>query len=437
MEIKSMAYVSLMAAIVLGAFYPIALYVAGHSGINIFEFLTLGFALGTMGSLGFVFARGKQRKLFSYLINKKDLALLAVVGVLTHGFTSFGLLYAEKFISVPLATVVFRTQPLLMLLFLPIILRERVTRYQLVALVLAVVGVSIAVTGGSLSSFAFNNMPIFMLLMFVTVLDAVLPTIIKRYAYDLESSVFIFNAAACIFFLGVYWSYGMPAAPITLPGIGALAFAAVFFAFNPFFYYGALRRLKTTVFTNAYFISPFLTFLFSAALLGQALYPYYFAVVALTAIGIYIQSFDKRGGLYMAKSKAARQHISIYDVTSAFINTNADAVHDMMKGNGRVLAIKMDRQRHGEIKGIVSNLQLQAQGRSTSTKEGSVTLLYTHEDRDYISDRECSFVKDIMGVKEDEVVLMSAGAPEASESLFDRIASTSPESTQTAAATGT
>ena len=415
MEIKNVAYTYLALAIVLGALYPVALYVAGHNGMNIFEFLVIGFTMGSAGSLAFVFLRNKQRKLLSYLLNKKDLAILLFVGLLTHGFTSFGLLYVEQHMRVPLATVIFRMQPLLMLLFLPFILREKVTQYQVAALVLAVLGMSIAITGGSISTFVVNNLPIFGLLIFVTLLDAVLPTIIKRYAYDIESSVFLFNIAALIFFVMIYLSYGAPSSPIGTASIEALAYVGIFFAFNPFFYYGAFRRLKSTIVTNTYFISPFLTFLFSAVLLSQPLYPYYFVVAALTAIGVYIQTLDKKGGTYIAKNKVARQHISIYDVTSAFINTNVDAVHDAMKGSGRVLAVKIDREHYNGIKGIIEMM------RSQHLAGKSASLIYTHFDGNYINEKESDFIRDIIGVKDNEVVLMSAGAPETSERVFDSL----------------
>jgi drug/metabolite transporter (DMT)-like permease len=401
MGIKRTANTYLVLALLLGAMLPVATDIAVNK-VNIYEFLFVTYLISVPASLLFVFASKKQRKLFGYLRNMKDLSLIAFIGLLNYAFLEFGLLYAERFVTASLATVVYRSFPLLMLIFIPLVLRERVTKYQLVALLLAFAGLSIAVTGGSAAALGSANTGIVLFLIVVALASGLATVMVKRYVFDMVSSMFIFNIANLAFFSLLFALNGFPVGGIsTSTWLAVLYTGVVYNVFVGFMYYGALRVLKTTFVTNIYFLSPFITFMYAALVLGEPIQLYYLVIAVLVSAGILVQRLDKKGGSYMAKAKTSRA--TLYDVSAAFVNTESAIIHDFVKGGGRVLAIKLKKSRAPSIR----NLRPRETG-----------VAYTDTDEKFVSRAEASFISEILGKTEDESVLMFAGDPNAGENYL-------------------
>ena len=186
MNMKFLANSYLILALILGALLPVMLSLA--SSMNTYEFLLITYLIAVPTSLGFVIAAGKKDTLIGYLKNKRSFAAIAAIGLLNYAFLEFGLSYAERFVSASLATVIYRTSPVLMLLFLPLILKERITKYQIVALSLAFVGLFLALSGGSLQLVAGGDLLIIGFLIIVALAGALATVLIKKYMYDMESS---------------------------------------------------------------------------------------------------------------------------------------------------------------------------------------------------------------------------------------------------------
>ncbi|MDE1871382.1 MAG: EamA family transporter [Candidatus Micrarchaeota archaeon] len=414
MKIKHVANVYLVLALVLGALVPVMLKIATQN-INIYEYLMLTFLVSLPVSFMFVLFRRKTGRLIGSMRNVKEFAFIAFLGLLNYGMLEYGLAYSEKFISSSLATVVYRISPLLMLIFLPIILKERVSKLQIIALLLGFAGLYIAITGGSITALGGANTAIIGFVALIALSSAFVSVAIKKYSFDMEIAVFIFSLATFVFFAALFFAVKAPFQPVNASALLAILYVgAIYNVFVGLMYYGALRMIKTTLVTNAYFLSPFITFLFSWIMLGERIYFYYIAIAVLVSVGLLMQKFDRKGGTYLSKGTASNR--TIHDVTSAFVNTDAPSIYNIIRSGGRVLAIKIDRESKKAIGTVKRQLN----------EERRNTLIYFNSEKSLINKEQDLFIKEIMGVKQDEVVLMSAGDPSAGEEALSAIAAQIP-----------
>ncbi len=423
MDIKRKAYIMITLALIGGALFPIALKVAVDNGVNIYSFLFFSYLIATATSFLLVVAKGKLPQLKSYLANPREAIIIGASGFAFAGLIYYGIIYSEQFISATFATVIYRTQPLLMLLFIPFLLRERITKTQLVALSLGFIGIYIALSGGNPLAFTLGSNAVVVLALLAAVLVAAFAGVfLKRYTTDMESTMFITNAMS-LPVAAILFVYGGAQIPVlSASTLAALLYMGIpMMAFVTYFYFKAFRTLKTTFVSNYYLLSPFVTAVVAAALLGEAIQPYYLVIAALVGAGILLQNFDKKGGSYVAKSKEpAKNRLQIFDVTGAFLNTKIEAIESTMKGNGRVLAVKLNREFHERLEG--------AENYAAALRDRRI-FVYSDSDKHLVSEEESRFVSEVMGVGEGETVLMCAGKPEESEEFFNSIAQATPKET--------
>jgi len=399
-----MANTYLLAALLTGAILPVALTAA--KSVGLYAFLFLAYLLAVPTSLLFVHITGKTKTLKSYIKGRKTFFIIALIGLLNYAFLEFGMAYAEGFVSASLATVVYRTSPLLMLVFLPFVLREKTTKYQAVALILAFAGLFFATTGGSLSVMQTTNVPIILFLIAVALASALATLLVKKFMYDMESSIFIFNLANLAFFSILFIASGAAIPNLSIYDIAAIIYVGVVYnVFVGFMYYGALRMLKTTFVTNIYFLSPFITFVFAHFMLGDVIQPYYVAIAVLVTAGILIQKLDKVGGSYLAKKERKLKNFVLFDVTGAFANSGEVAISSAINKGGRVLALKLDGKHSSKVDELV--------------RAGMHADVFT--DKHYAVSQESDFVKNILGASEGEMVVMKAGDTEEGEKFFEAL----------------
>ena len=387
--IRNLAYVYLVFALVTGAFMPVMLDLS--KGMQISEFFLLVYFVTVPSSLLLILLRGKTGVLFNELRNPKLLGVMVLAGFLNYLPLGYGLLYAEHFVSASLATAVIRTSPLMMLVLLPVFLRERLSIYQIFALSLGIAGICLGVTGGRLSALGSASAPIIVLLAVMAFSYAVAGVIIKKYMLDMEISIFIFGISLLSFYSVLFASTGAEFSKVTLADMAAILYVAVVFnVLNAFTYFNSLRVIRTTIVTNLYLVSPFLTFLFADIALGEAIKPYYILIALLVSAGVTIQRFDRRGGTYMKKNASISSQI--YDVTGAFVNSGNIGIATAIKNGGKVLAVKVE---------------------STAESNDYAPLpqgMYTHRDN-AISASERKYLSSILGAGERDTVLLGAGAP--------------------------
>ena len=148
MELKQKAYLMLTLSMFWSALLPVIITLGKGGGIN--EFYMIVYASAVPASFLAVVMRGKVGELRSTLREWKTVAMMGIIGIVTFFPIEYGITMAEQYVTASLASVIIRLSPLLMLVLLPTVLRERLTKHQIVALGLGFVGLYIGVSGGSL-----------------------------------------------------------------------------------------------------------------------------------------------------------------------------------------------------------------------------------------------------------------------------------------------
>jgi drug/metabolite transporter (DMT)-like permease len=406
MNIRSRASIFLYTSLFSGASFPVLLYFL--RGINISELFFLVFLFNVPSALFFVLASGRKDILLSYLKNRKTLLMIGITGVLIYVPTEMLIGYAEHYVSASLATVVFRTSPLLMLLLLPTVLRERLTKAQIVALMLGFIGIYVAITSGNVSSVLSGthgtDYAIIAMLLVAAFSYALSSVLVKRYVFDMQSSLFIYS----VFMLAIsgisFAASGFPLSHISIPEMALILYAGIVYNVYSFYiYFYAFRILKTTFSTNLYFLSPFITFVFAYLVLGEAIKPYYLVIGALVSIGILIQRLDVIGGTYrVRRASSGLRNSVLFDVTGAFADTGEVAIRNTLSGGGRVIALKVDGRHADAVHGFVS--------------ESGMPGIFT--DRHDRIVREAEFVRGVVEAGENDLVVMKAGPSDEAERFF-------------------
>ena len=406
MKIKTRASLFLVLSLFSGATLPILL--GFLSSANVYEVLFLIFSVNVPSALLLVIISKKTSVLLNHLKSGKNVAVMAIIGILMYLSMEFIVGYAEHYVSASLATVVFRTSPLLMLLFLPTLLREKLTKIQIIALLMCFIGLYAALSNGFSSGFV-HNYPVILLLIGAALGYALTNVLTKRYSYELSSSLFIYGLFAFIFFALMFAVNGFPLSNLTIFQIAIIFYIGfVFNVYSFYIYLEAFRVLKTTLVTNVYFLSPFITFVFAFFLLGNPIKPYYILIAMITIVGVLLQRLDKTGGTYLAKSKNSELHKTvIFDVTGAFSRTGETSIMSSINKGSHVLAIKLDKKHSDKINSYIDS---EAYGvLFTEYSEGIGT--------------ESNFVRDILGARNHEFVVMSIGNNEENEYRLNDIIS--------------
>ena len=313
------------------------------------------------------------------------------------------MVYAEHFISATFATVIYRMQPLLMLMFIPFLLRERITKTQVAALLLGFVGIYIALSGGNLFAFSGANTSIVLVLLAVTIIGAMASVFLKRYMTNMESTMFMFNSVSLVFATALFLYSGARLPTFNLNSIMALLYMGIpTSVFVTYFYFRAFRTLKTTFVTNFYLLSPFITAIFAAVFLNETIQSYYLAIAVLVAAGIIIQRFDKKGGTYLAKKSGKLRDFAIFDVSGAFANTGDVVISSALRSGDRVMAVKLPTRHRKTVEKRVS--------------ESGYKNVFTNEHTSISN--EVGFIKDIMRASPKDMILIKVGSFDEGEAFF-------------------
>lgn len=404
MRIDTKGYFYLAISLLTGALLPVILDTA--TNMNIFEFLMLAYMVSVPVSYMLIRVTHRHEKLVAYLKNRRAVATIVLIGLLSYIPSEFILSYSEHFITASLATVVYRSWPLLMLLLLPYFLKERLSKYQIFSLLLAFAGIYVAITGGAFTYLLGGaDVPVILLLALGAFSYGLGSVLMKKYAFNVESAIFLFNLSLLLLFGFLFLATGSRMSALSIRDVFAVFYIGI--AVNIVGYYGyfaALRLLKTTLATNVYFLSPFLTIMFANVILGEAIEPYYLLIAVLVSIGLFVQKFDRIGGTY-ARSAEKHAGLVIFDVTSAFLSEKEHEILLAMEKGGKVLAVKV----HSRHRDNVTRVLGEKDYGNVYTEFGS----FSNETKE--------FVKNMMNVGKDEMAILRAGAAAESEAFFDEL----------------
>ncbi len=413
-KIKLLGYGSVLGALLIAAGVPIAYKVA--ASIPVFELLMLVSLIGTLISFVLMLATGNQKHLKDYFTKKDEFLALAIYAVLAYFFVSFSLSYATHFVSANLAAVIYRTWPLMILVIAPFIISEKITRYDVLAVVIGFSGLAVVLLRGTSISMPLSELPFVVLLLFGALADAIASAVQKRYTYEIYSSLFIYNLIALALFLPLSIAFHTidfssinQSALLGLLFLGLLQNVAL-----TFFFATAMRSVKTSTVGNILLSVPFVTMVLSAVILKEPILPYYIVIALTTVLGVAVQKLAPNIGNYLPKTSKGKWHMPvIYDVSSAFVNTKNEVVYNALKGEGRALAfckpIGMDEigKHHELVKELGS--------------QSNVILFTDKLIADGIKEDEMEFIKEIVGYKGDSLLVVGIGKPQEVEDIFYKI----------------
>ncbi len=388
-------------------------YILGN-GINAVTLALYISVVATAGSLAIMLAKGTHTELRKYAKNKRQVGALVFVG-LVFALMTLIFSYTTHYISASLLAVVYRSWPLFLILIAPLVLRERITKWDAIAVMVGFAGMAMVLLGSEQFGVPPSAIPFVLLVLVAAVADAVASGVQKRYHYELTSSLFVYNLVALLAIIPFALYSGALALPsigtstlIAILGLGLMQNIVMTYLFTL-----ALRSTKTSLAANSYMIVPFITMVLDALILHEAIVVGYLIIAASVVAGLGIQKLAPRATGYLPHKKGAKNLPTIFDITSAFINTENDAVRKLMQGNGRVLAF-CKRLPPGELAQHLNAVD--------SLQNGGGMIIFTNRSKSPpASADELEFIREILGHGEDDLVFIGAGAPAKLEEAFEAL----------------
>ncbi len=404
-RIRLYGYIMLIAALFIAASMPIA-FVLGSS-IPVLTLLLYITIVGTITSFVMMLAKGSAGHLRSMLSSRNQFVVLITVGVLAFALEPLGISFATHYVSADLAAVIFRTWPIILILLAPAVIRERIRTWDIIGVIVGFLGLGVTLIGGTSISIPLVELPFVAVLLLAAFIDAFSTAITKRYNYELTSSIFVFNLVSLIVIapLALYaGAWQLPA--FTINVVFAILFLGVLTqAVFAYIFYEALRIVKTSLASTSFIAAAFITMLLSVPVLGEPIRPYYIVIAGTVVAGVLIQRFAPaiRGNFVVSKKRTKRERpVPIYDVTSAFIRTQNPSIYKTMMGNGRVLAFQI--RGNGGSDAVSKEL--------VDSMSSDNCVIFTDRYHTVASQSELEFIKEIMSVKEGDILIMGSGDPE-------------------------
>ncbi|MGC8602003.1 MAG: DMT family transporter [Thermoprotei archaeon] len=291
----------LLAFNVLGlGIWPVMLDLSSGSS-DLLSYMILVFAIGTCVSLTALALTGDLFKMRDLLVDKRTVIYLSVAGLLNYGIASLLMTYGTLMLSPDVSILVNRSWVLLMVPFIPIILRERVKGAQVLSLVVGFFALYLALTGGTVVHVDYGELPYMLVVLFGALSTAVSSLMIKAASIKLSVQLFLFNFVSLLFFvialipLKLLLSLGLSLRPSFALILSSAFVGIVTYFLGAYAYFYALNKLRVTVVGSSLLSVPFITFAFSYLILGEKLKAYFIATALILVAAIGLQSLSSRG----------------------------------------------------------------------------------------------------------------------------------------------
>jgi len=171
------------------------------SSSDLLSYMILVFAIGTCGSLTALALTGDLFKLRDLLVDRRTVIYLSTAGLLNYGIASLLMTYGTLMLSPDVSILVNRSWVLLMVPFIPIILRERVKGAQVLSLVVGFFALYLALTGGTVVHVDYGELPYMLVVLCGALSTAVSSLMIKTASIKLSVQLFLFNFVSLLFFV--------------------------------------------------------------------------------------------------------------------------------------------------------------------------------------------------------------------------------------------
>ena len=402
-RISVYGYALLAFSVIVGAVTPIAFSLG--SAIPFTTLLFYVSIVGVITSFIMMIAKGTTNHLRGLLKDRTFFFAILILAVLEYIIEPLGLSYATHFVTADLTAVVYRTWTIMLILIAPFVMSERITKWDLAAVSISFFALAATVVGGTAISMPAAALPYVGILLVVAFGVAIANAVSKRYNYDLMTSIFCYNLIALIAFAPLAILTNTWQLVTVTPNVifSIIFLGAIFYAVFGFTFFEALRVIKTSIFSTIYVAVPFITMVISAVFLGVPVIPSYIVIGVGVVSGIAIQRLAPRhaSNFLISKRHKDRFKVSIYDVTSAFINTKQPSLTNTMHGGGRILAFYT----HGANGQCISKEELDSMG-------GSGCTMFSDKHHPHmLSADELEFIRDITGATDQHMIVIGSGDP--------------------------
>jgi Predicted permease, DMT superfamily len=140
-EIKGIL-ITLLAAASFGAIAPIAKFIYQYEITPNFM-LALRFLIASLFLWGYIFI---NRKRINYKVEKEQMIIMLIIGALVYFLTTIFYFNAIKFIPVSLHVMIFYSYPFMVNIFSFLVLKEKISKNQSIAMIIAFAGLLLTVS---------------------------------------------------------------------------------------------------------------------------------------------------------------------------------------------------------------------------------------------------------------------------------------------------
>ena len=413
MKIIYKGFFALAFVVLYSSLVTIALQTGGNS-IGALPLLLYSCVVGTATMLVVSYFQDRGRGFISLLKDKKILLILAVTGIFAYAISTLLFTFGTLGTTPSVSAIIYRTYPLIIALLTPLTLKQRVSSRQLLSLIIGFASVGIVLTNGSFTSINLQELPYIGFVLLSALAVAITTIIIKKYNASTIGFVILANAASTIFtvFIILIFHISVPINLSISTILSIIVIGAFDFGIGSLFFYYSYKVFSTSLVGMSTLAIPFLTIILSFVLLDTSIQPYYFFAAVVLTIGILLH---EKGALHAperVKESPGLQKMTVYDVTSAFIENHTKDIYECIRGNGRALAIKLE-----------GNVKYEKEHYEQLFKQRNYIVFTSREPHHGIRKEEIEFINEIIGLKEGETALIAIGDPKNIESIFEELVS--------------
>ncbi len=386
--------------------YTILLQIGG-STIGLIPQLFYAFLLGFAASLTISLIMDRGRGLVSMISKPKILVAIIVVGIVNNALNRFLLGEGTLGTNPSISSIIQRSWLIVVALLTPLVLKQKINRMQMFAILIGFIGVYIVVSGGTLLSFDYAQAP-YMGFVFISAMCSAFATLaMSKYTFDIYGATVLFNLASLVF-MGLLAMTTHTSLIVSFPvsAVFSVAFFGIFgFGIATNLYYHSIKMYGPQMVGNALLVIPFGTFILSAVILNTPIRIYYVLSAIFITAGIILQKYYSAVPERIT-SKQKLEKITIYDITGAFAKNKNPAIANQIFGGNKALAIKLDDVPDKNI------------DYSIFDKYGCVAFTTKSPHRN-VKKYEIDFVSRLMKLKEGETALIGLGNPKKLEDAFE------------------
>lgn len=416
MDSKYKAAFALAFLVLVYTLYTILLQIGG-STIGILPQLFYAFMIGMVVSAAVSLALDRGKALREMIGNPGLLLPVLVIGLVNNALVQLFLGFGTLGTNASIASVVYRSWVIMAIVLVPLVLRQKIRKMQLVATLVGFSGLYLIISGGTLIGINYSQAPYIGLVLLSAFCSAIVTLIYGRYTFNIFAGVVFYNLVSLVMVASLAFATGTSLA-VTFPpsALFSVVFYGIFgFGIASSLYYYSVKALGPQVVGNAILVVPFVTILLSAMLVDTPIQPYYIVAALLISAGVLIQRYYSKSAERITKNKIL-DRLTIFDVTGAFIDNKSPLIAQSISGGNRAFAIKVRGRRLDDSK------------HSGAFKKYGCVSFTDRNPHASVTQDEIRSIAEAMKLEGGETALIGLGHPDNLENAFAKFVSTSGKS---------